>query len=249
LCLSKTEGLSEFIIESLKVIAEKETAPDGYTGLSKTADSEQKAWRKKQIVYRLSKRHQVTQAVTDIILCSKFKYAPEGFLTAGEINGVIICYKLTLVSTLSRELPALPNYINNNNNSINNVGQQIENLKLHSKPLYPSPFDHEYENLRKSFQISPNRPAPKPPLVTQTSTLGPGHAAELEGVPFTLNPNLIDSTSQAFTLPTFNTNKLDGQLDYDFNLERQIMCSTKIPLTTHSAANLNSPASRNPFFN
>jgi Multivesicular body subunit 12 len=161
-----------------------------------------------------------------------------------------VCYKLNSVtSVLYRQLPPLP--VNNeNNNSINSVGQQIENLKLNAKSLYPSALDndHEYENLRQGgYPISPNRPAPKPPLLQQqTSTLGPGHAAELEGVPFMLNPSLINSANQTFTLPTFDTSHLKGQLDYDFNLERQILCTTKIPAAV--AANLNSPASRNPFF-
>lgn len=67
--------------------------PKEFSLLSRTADTDQKAWRKRQIAYKLSKRGTVTQAVTDIILCSKLKIAPDGFKLAGDINGVLICYK------------------------------------------------------------------------------------------------------------------------------------------------------------
>lgn len=76
-----------------RVIAEKTAPPKEFSLLSRTADSDQKAWRKRQIAYKLSKRGTVTQAVTDIILCSKLKVAPDGFKLAGDINGVLICYK------------------------------------------------------------------------------------------------------------------------------------------------------------
>lgn len=73
--------LKLFLIFS--VISERDQPSEGFSLLSRTADSEQKAWRKRQITYKLTKRTSVTQAVTDIILCSKLKMAPEGFLLAG----------------------------------------------------------------------------------------------------------------------------------------------------------------------
>lgn len=76
-----------------RVIAEKVPPPKEFSLLSRTADTDQKAWRKRQIAYKLSKRGTVTHAVTDIILCSKLKIAPDGFKLAGDINGVLICYK------------------------------------------------------------------------------------------------------------------------------------------------------------
>lgn len=57
--------------------------PAGFSLLSRTADTDQKAWRKRQIAYKLSKRGSITQAVTDIILCSKLRTAPQGFVLAG----------------------------------------------------------------------------------------------------------------------------------------------------------------------
>lgn len=66
-----------------RVIGEREMPPEGFSLLSRTADSELKAWRKRQIAYKLSKRNTVSQAITDIILCSRLKAAPQGFSLAG----------------------------------------------------------------------------------------------------------------------------------------------------------------------
>lgn len=83
LCLSKTEGLPNFVVQELLVIGEKINPPKGYSLLNRTADSEQKAWRKKQLCYRLVNRKDIKTAVTDIIICSRHKKAPVGFSYAG----------------------------------------------------------------------------------------------------------------------------------------------------------------------
>lgn len=99
LCLSKSEGESQisryvdiykqfpglpgFIIGEIIVLNEKAVPPEGYSLLHRTVDSEQKAWRKRQLCYRLAHRKTVQQAVTDIIVCSRLKKAPDGFTLAG----------------------------------------------------------------------------------------------------------------------------------------------------------------------
>jgi len=91
-----------------RVIADKTAPPKEFSQVSRTADSDQKAWRKRQLIYKLSKRGTVTQAVTDIILCSKLKVAPDGFKLAGDINGVLICYKTSAIPVrLSPPVPGV----------------------------------------------------------------------------------------------------------------------------------------------
>jgi len=45
--------------------------------------TDQKAWRKRQLCYKLGRREQVTCAVTDIIIMGRLKKAPTGFTLAG----------------------------------------------------------------------------------------------------------------------------------------------------------------------
>lgn len=231
LCQSKTEGLPDYILETLKVIGEKEALPEGFSQLTRTADSEQKAWRKKQLVYRLAKKGVAKQAITDIILCSRLRQAPEGFTLAGEINSILICYKTTLIA--HRAPPSVPS-----RQSITDLERTIEDLKIqagHDKPLPQlpvEPVDHDYEQLLPSYQLSPNRPAPRPPVYS-TGTL---HVhTEMEGVPFILNPALC---KLSFEIPPLYVVDSAAAREYDFHLERQILCTTK----TTNAQN------KNPFF-
>lgn len=83
LCLSKSDSSNEHFVEMVKVIGEKETPPPGFSTLPKTADSESRAWRKKQIVYKLTHRDAIKEVVTDVILCSKGKHAPHEYVSAG----------------------------------------------------------------------------------------------------------------------------------------------------------------------
>lgn len=99
--LNSLDSISSSFINEIylvfRVISDKTPPPKEFSQVSRTADSDQKAWRKRQLIYKLSKRGTVTQAVTDIILCSKLKAAPDGFKLAGDINGVLICYKTSAI--------------------------------------------------------------------------------------------------------------------------------------------------------
>ena len=70
--------------------------------LTRTADNDQKAWRKKQLIYKLKKIDEAKHFITDIILCSKFKTSPEGFFSVGDLNGILVCYK---TSPATKDLP------------------------------------------------------------------------------------------------------------------------------------------------
>lgn len=248
LCLSKSEGLPEYVVETLKVIAEKVAPPKEFSLLSRTADSDQKAWRKRQIAYKLSKRGTVTQAVTDVILCSKLKIAPDGFKLAGDINGVLICYKTGAIPVrLPPPVPGSNCEVEQALNRLNLHGQRSSRGPLPQVP--PTTEHHDYEEIQAHYQInSPQRPAPpRPALTAAVSTTSTGRSGyggtgtlgtytELEGVPFTMNAMLQRSQPMTDlpTLPEIST--LLKTLDYDFQLERQILCTMK------------SSASKNPFF-
>ncbi|KAH8419991.1 hypothetical protein KR009_004771 [Drosophila setifemur] len=254
LCLSKSEGLPEYVVETLQVIAEKTAPPKEFSLLSRTADSDQKAWRKRQIAYKLSKRGTVTQAVTDVILCSKLKVAPDGFKLAGDINGVLICYKTGSIPL--RLPPPVPAGLGApaaaaGGASTCEVEQALNRLNLQGQrnsrgPLPQLPTEHhDYEEIQANYQInSPLRPAPPRPAsgssgggkATYGGTGTLGTYTELEGVPFVMDVRLqrIQTGTDIPTLP--ETSTLLKSLDYDFQLERQILCTMK------------SSASKNPFF-
>ena len=100
ICFSKTEGLPNCVVEDIAVINERDAPPEGHSMISYTVDSMQKAWRKKQLCYKIRNKDLCSKAVTDIIICSRVMHkgftsrmAPVGFIAAGVINGVCVCYK------------------------------------------------------------------------------------------------------------------------------------------------------------
>ncbi|CAG5095290.1 Protein of unknown function [Cotesia congregata] len=164
---------------------------------SKTED--QKAWRKKQVCYKLQNKDLCSVAVTDIIVCSRIKKAPSGFTYAGEVNGVIICYKLSALTNgdassqsyeninilqsvspnLSNgvphrsapERPPKPKFSPKPQNGSSNVYPQIPGGIVASKKELDETNDRDYEVLSPNARINkPTRPAPQPPTSSQTSS-------------------------------------------------------------------------------
>lgn len=248
LCLSKTEGIPNFVVQEIIVLNEKTAPPKGFSLLNRTADTGQRAWKKKQICYRLVNQKESDTAITDIIVCSRLRKAPVGFSFGGEVNGVILCYKMGNAESgqTPPERPPKP-------------------LSPNSNPVYPSlggDSDNDYEILRPGPGYGlpgpgygspapgygppasgygpsipspgPVRPAPKPPapvspmhpLQHQTSTLGGSAYFGLEGVPFVVNPRFAAPGSGDNKLPVPKVKpktmqQILKEYDYPFTIERQ----------------------------
>lgn len=171
ICFYSLLFLSLSLSREHRVCNERELPGEGFSILTRTADTEHKAWRKKQICYKLAKRGSVTKAVTDVILCSKIKTAPEGFTLAGDINGITVCYKSG--SVVHRAPPSVPNQIINEleNNlyymNIRNGSAIPSNLDGNEKATNGDNNNDDYELIQSSYRISqPPIPGPKPPTQT-----------------------------------------------------------------------------------
>lgn len=199
ICFSKTEGLPHCIVEDITIINEREMPPEGYSIISHTVDSMQKAWRKKQLCYKIKNKDLCSKAVTDIIICSRIvhkasKMAPNGFAAAGVINGVCVCYKTV---DITNGQPNSQSYINIDKLLMHNASPNPSNGTPHRAPperppkpkFSPKPNngiysqigaalvgkdtdesnDRDYEVLSPSARLRPTRPAPQPPT---TSVIG-----------------------------------------------------------------------------
>lgn len=63
--------------------------------------TDQKAWRKKQLCYKLTRKNICHSVVTDIILLNKNKRAPDGFTLIGYINvNYFAFYNFTYIKLL-----------------------------------------------------------------------------------------------------------------------------------------------------
>ncbi|KAL6258363.1 hypothetical protein P5V15_010316 [Pogonomyrmex californicus] len=191
ICFSKTEGQPDCVVEDIVVINERDTPPEGYSMISYTVDSRQKAWRKKQVCYKIRNKDLCVKAVTDIIICSRIihkdsKLAPIGFSAAGIINGVRVCYKTVDIINVDSQ-----SYVNidllqssspnpSNGTSYKRVPERPPKPKFSPKSqvngIYPHISnaankdddlgDRDYEVLSPNARIRPTRPAPQPPIST-----------------------------------------------------------------------------------
>lgn len=156
---------------------ERELPGEGFSILTRTADSEHKAWRKRQICYRLAKRGSVAQAVTDVILCSKTKVAPEGFTFAGELNGITVCFKIGPIA--HRPPPSVPG---DHPNAINELENNLYYMNIRNGSAngangngkFANGNHDDYELISTSYRLDPMpppRPGPKPPATATGGNL------------------------------------------------------------------------------
>lgn len=243
LCHSKTEGYMGYVVEHVAIVNDRDSRPAGYTIVEQTIDTSQKAFKKKQLCYKQVPRNMATQTITDIIILSRSKIAPEGFSLVGEMNGLCVCVKPGPAPTPQYNKPAgqtsplLPYGVNpNGRGSISSGGGGGGG----GGGLYPG--------------LGPARPAPAPPAggtsMTQspapplpprnppayaspthpshaTNTLyGPGHSA-LFGVPFILNKKYVKSAdSSSDDLPSVlkkSKQQIEDEYYYSFTLEQDIV--------------------------
>ncbi|CAB3371488.1 Hypothetical predicted protein [Cloeon dipterum] len=247
LCLSKKQGLpglSDYIVESIAVVNDKEVPPDGYTLLPRTIDSEQKAWRKKQLCYRLSKRSLTSNLVTDVIVLSKMKKAPEGFTLAGEINGLTVCFKSVPNSVASTPNPSLSlTSLNSPINSYSNISAPATPRRKSNGHAPAPPTPGSEESMDDYVSLKPIRPPPplpnhvspvRNPMVRQSSKVVAAASRTyatlaafqgLEGVPFIISPKLKAMADPASvpptTVKTWTEYEIEREFSYDFRTERQ----------------------------
>ncbi|KAK8758932.1 hypothetical protein V5799_003429 [Amblyomma americanum] len=99
ICYSKAHHTE--CIQSLLVVGDKEVPPEGHIVMNSTKDTDQRAMKKKLLCYKMVARDSAGEAVSDIIVLSKSRKPPDGFVLAGEINSLHIGYKLTSVAPVN----------------------------------------------------------------------------------------------------------------------------------------------------
>ncbi|TKR73930.1 hypothetical protein L596_021174 [Steinernema carpocapsae] len=92
------------VLVDLTIVNDKDPVPPGFTALDFTADSREKGLRKKYICIKTAARSSVVDAIGDIIILAKSKRPPMGYSQAGEIDGMLVCYKHVVIPNRSAPL-------------------------------------------------------------------------------------------------------------------------------------------------
>ncbi|XP_013144582.1 PREDICTED: uncharacterized protein LOC106108051 [Papilio polytes] len=233
ICLSKSEGVPGYVMDGVLVVGEREAAPAGYSVAGRAG--------KRRLCTRVSRHaaaHHAHHAppVTDVIVCSKMRQAPRGFLLAGEMNGKMVCYKVcggsadtsptgpndyeNIVTNLTpdanrrlRPAPERPPKLSPLINELNNL-----NLKSPNASIDELKTDHDYEALSPSYNVKPARPAPLqppiPPPLQPPRAMSPQQAARAKspvGSPGPTSPAAVGRRKGPAPLPrTSNYQTLGG---------------------------------------
>jgi len=221
ICVCKSPPQNSFVcnvVADLALVNDKDIVPAGYVAIEYTTDTREKALRKKLLCVRTVPRETTVDAVSDLIILAKQKRPPQGFTLAGEIDGLLLCYKYGVIP---------PDFPGNRSNA--NV-----------YPNLPYPI-HPLSHTSNGPASTPTRPAPPLPIqnhmqgsanrnswnenpyARQTSISGaPAHSG-IDGVPFELNPRIkISQSNNNNRLPVLRPIN-SSEFDYTFSIENSIL--------------------------
>lgn len=194
------------VLASIQILPEKELPPPGFMILEKTIDSEERALKKKQFCVKFGDRNSLTEAISDIIIHSKVKRAPEGYtLIGGDVNSLMICVKVS-------RIPPETQTFNHTGSSQTNGMRPAPAPPIAGYPLHPMPAPRLNQSLN----------------VFDKNEMSPINA--LTGIEFQINPSIHD-TSKKTSGPTpsisyRSLNDIENEYHYSFALEQSFLQKT-----------------------
>jgi ESCRT-I complex subunit MVB12 len=229
-CVSKSQGRPEHVISAIQILHDRELPPEGFSLIQQTVDSSQKAFKKKQLCFKLANIRSNCESIVEMVAYSKLKHPlPDSFEHIGDINGIHFCVRkisaVTRLNTPSLSYGILPGM------SAMYPTAQLQN-SMNDLNLTPSNGNTSGLSHRSSYGSEPNSPAnaiyPAQPLLKQSSnTLS--HLSGLEGVPFTLREDLKSTISGVRQGPkklyiiVKTDNDIEQEYSYDFRTEKDLV--------------------------
>uniref|UniRef100_A0A0R3S298 MABP domain-containing protein n=1 Tax=Elaeophora elaphi TaxID=1147741 RepID=A0A0R3S298_9BILA len=193
------------VVTDLCVVKDSDPIPMGFIAIDYTADSKEKALRKKYLCVRTVARDAVVDAVGEIVLLSKMRKPPKNYSSAGEVDGVLICFKHIVIPS--------------------SFGVSIPRSRSTTSVLYPSVGTNEFRHSNPSLDKTKMTT-----ITTSALTIKAGVKRGVEDVPFRLNPQ-VESTlarNKLEMLPELkkcDSEQLDRDYCYYFTLERAMLAN------------------------
>jgi len=220
ICISRTVPKNAFVCNIVADVAVSnigDIVPSGFTAIESCADSREKALRKKQLCIRTMPRESAVDAVNDVILLAKSKKPPTGYSLAGEIDGLLLCFKY---GTIPADFP----------------GAKPEGAGVYPNLPYPiHPLSHSASRGSQIAATPTEDGHQKQSAVPAVSAAGYstldrqyslGVKIGIEGVPFELNHLFTSNNSQRRNLPFLkpaSADRLEAEFNYDFNTEQAVL--------------------------
>lgn len=207
---------SRSVITDLTVTKESEPVPHGYIAIDYTADSKEKALRKRFLCVKTESVESCVDAVTEVIVLSKTKKPPRDHSLAGEVDGIMICFKTGVIP---------PHYGMKQSHSDTNLGFNMSGASRSSgSSAYPQldmphPSSHSTSDLNHVRSDAHNAFTIKGAVPTRINPI--------EGVNFIVNPRIVNTQKKSSSLPPlppFDAYFQD-EFNYGFQLEKATMSS------------------------
>ncbi|CAJ0565576.1 unnamed protein product, partial [Mesorhabditis spiculigera] len=202
------------VVTDITVVKENDPIPHGFVAIDYTADSRERALRKRFICVKTEPLDAAVDAVGEVIILNKNKKTPKDYTNAGEVDGAMICFRVIVIPS---------------NYGLSHSASE-RNLSTSSAPgqgLYPSVpgLGQPSHSTSALSQVDPLRSPVNAFTIKQSST-GP---KPIDGVEFKVNP-LFECNSgkhREAPLPPFpeiDLGKLDSdEYTYRFQIEQSAL--------------------------
>ncbi|GMT33118.1 hypothetical protein PFISCL1PPCAC_24415 [Pristionchus fissidentatus] len=206
------------VITDLTVTKESEPVPHGYIAVDYTADSKEKALRKRFLCVKTEPLESCVDAVTEIVVLNKAKRPPKDHSLAGEVDGILICFKTGVI-------PA--HYGMKHSQSETNIGFGVAPRPgIPSSSAYPQldmpsvqPSSHSTSDLDHVRSSSHNAFTIKGAVPTRINPI--------EGLNFIVNPRVVNTQKKSSSLPPLPPYSayVQDEFNYGFQLEQATLSS------------------------
>ncbi|CAO4374785.1 unnamed protein product [Caenorhabditis nigoni] len=201
------------VITNLIIVRESDPIPHGYVAIDYTADSREKSLRKKYVCIRTEPRDRVVDAIGEIIILGKTKKVPRDYTSAGDIDSLLICYKV---------IPIPQTYGIQTSNSTSN----LETQQSSTGGLYPG-----LPNLSSSTPANLDVTGASGSTAFTMKNVGAPRVKAIDGIDFKVNPMFVrtDSSDGSSKLPDLSQfthldqNRLEDKYNYSFATEHSVL--------------------------
>ncbi|XP_060570380.1 multivesicular body subunit 12B-like [Ruditapes philippinarum] len=218
LCVQRTAPQpGKDVLVDVSIINDRDPVPAGFTVLDYTADTREKATKKKVICVRWMSVNLTNSALSELIILPKgTRRPPNGYTLVGELNNLMLCYKMANIQTQSK-------ISHTNSDPSINMTDMANNLPY---TLHPGKENAYRQGMSSSYTpgtnvagYNQNRPAPP----QRQMTIG-GTVSALSGVPWQLSPKLTDLENlKNIHIPEIRYKTIldiENQYQYHFDVER-----------------------------
>lgn len=192
------------VLTDINIIGERDPPPEGFTILDFTLDTREKATPKRQICVKMVPRNNALDAIIELIILSRNRRPPNDYTLVGEMNSLLLCFKMGVVPSESKEINA--NNISPSTPSATYTSPlNYNNRKVSEQTAFSSPFSNHIQPSIKSDPMT-----------------------AINGIPYTLSQHIkdmnnIDNSSTDINYRSFED--IDSEFKYAFQVEKTALLS------------------------